>query len=51
VRRLGLPNERSGGVLRWWTGTDEMFHMKVNELVIPIDDDGRAGPARVYRPG
>ena len=51
VRRLGPPNERYGGALRWWTGTDELFHMKVHELVIPIDEEGRAGPARVYRPG
>ena len=51
VRRLGPPNERYGGALRWWTGTDELFHMKVHELVISIDDEGRAGPARVYRPG
>jgi hypothetical protein len=51
VRRLGPPNERFGGALRWWTGVDEAFGMKVNELVIPIDDHGRAGRARVYRPG
>ena len=51
VRRLGRPNDRYGGALVWFTGTDELFHMKVNELVIPIDDDGRAGTARVYRPG
>ena len=51
VRRLGPPNERYGGALRWWTGVDEAFGMKVNELVIPIDDHGRAGRARVYRPG
>jgi hypothetical protein len=51
VRRLGPPNERFGGALRWWTGVDEAFGMKVNELVIPIDDHARAGRARVYRPG
>jgi hypothetical protein len=51
VRRLGPPKERYGGALRWWTGVDEAFGMKVNELVIPIDDHGRAGRARVYRPG
>ena len=51
MRRLGPPNDRYGGALVWWTGTDELFHMKVHELAIPIDEEGRAGQTRVYRPG
>ena len=51
VRRLGPPNERARRLLLYFIGTDQLFHMKVDELQIPIDRRGRAGPARVHRSG
>ena len=49
VRRLGPPNVRGRGHLRWWIGPDEPFGMKIDALVIRIDDRGRAVPARIGR--
>jgi hypothetical protein len=47
ARRLGPPNERWGRTLVWWIGRDDLFGMKVDTLEISLDDQGRAGPARV----
>jgi hypothetical protein len=49
VRRLGPPDERRRRQLRWWIGADEAFGMKIDVLVIPIDDRGRAASARIGR--
>jgi len=51
VRRLGRPNERRRGELRWWIGADDDFGMKIDALIVPIDARGRAGPARIGRSG
>jgi hypothetical protein len=51
VRRLGPADERRRDELRWWIGADDMFGMKIDALVIPIDDRGHAGPARIGRSG
>jgi hypothetical protein len=49
VRRLGRPDERRERrrLLYWWIGTDELFHMKIDALIIRVDDRGRVGPARI----
>jgi hypothetical protein len=49
VRRMGPPDGRGRRQLRWWIGRDEAFGMKIDALVMPIDDRGRAGPARIGR--
>jgi hypothetical protein len=51
VRRLGPPHGRWRRELQWWIGADEAFGMKIDAVVIPIDDRGRAGPARIGRGG
>ena len=47
LRRIGPPNERWRRVLLWWIGPDEPFGMDIDAIGIPIDDRGRAGPARI----
>jgi hypothetical protein len=47
VRRMGPPDERGRRQLRYWIGADETFGMKIDVLVIPIDDRDRAAPARI----
>jgi hypothetical protein len=51
VRRLGPPNERRRGELRWWIGADDDFGMKIDALVIPVDGSTSTGPARIARTG
>jgi hypothetical protein len=53
VRRLGRPDERRERrrLLYWWIGADELFRMKIDALIIRVDDRRRAGPARIGRTG
>lgn len=51
VRRLGRPDRGSRRWLEWWIGADEAFGMKIDAVVIPIDERGRARPARIGRGG
>jgi len=51
ARRLGPPDERGRTELRWWIGSDDLFHMKIDALVIPVDGGTSSGPARIGRTG